>query len=164
MQCIGQATIHKPETLHTWLEQLPVGDTPYYLLHRPDRITDWESGRPDRNQLQHFASGRLFGEKGEVRWEQTQAGYALLWLWEDAHLPEGFSPLGDWEECLPQKQHLRGGGQEKRWRETRIPRELNYPMGYCNRPQVQVISYKDTATQAVRFTRFCRFVAGKEKG
>ena len=140
-----------------------VGEPSYYLLQRSDAITDWKKGIPDAANIERHTHGRLFGINGEVRWEKTAAdGYALLWLSESDEgddLPEPFTALGgEWETSVPQDVSLLGGGETLPWRDTRIPRELKYPIEWCESPQVRVIHYKDVRSQTIRFTRYTDFI------
>jgi hypothetical protein len=158
MASIGHTTVPDLETLHNRLSNLPVGELSYYLLSCPDKIINWQKGCPNVDTLRSFSAGRRFGETGEVRWKHHGAGYSLLWL-SEGELPEGFHSLGNWATSEKQKIYLHGSwdATHDRWQETRIPRTLNYPLSGRNFPQVEVISYRDVLTQAVRFTRFCRF-------
>ena len=133
------------------------GEPSYYQLQRPNCITNWKNGVPDATEIEAYTRGRLFGKDGEIRWKATTDGYALLWLSEGT-LPEGFTEQGKWETNAPQKVFLLGGGETKPWRDTRIPRELDYPMEWCESPQVRVIQYKDLHSQTIRFTRYTEFV------
>ena len=140
-----------------------VGEPSYYLLQRSDAITDWKKGTPDAAAIERYTHGRLFGIDGEIRWEKSPAdGYALLWLSESDKgddLPEPFTALdGEWETSAPQSVFLLGGGETSPWRDTRIPRQLKYPMEWCESPQVQVIHYKDLLSQTIRFTRYIDFI------
>lgn len=139
------------------LTSLQFGETSYYLLQRPNKITDWKKGIPDTAKIEKYTQGRLFGSKGELRWEKTNSSYALLWL-SEGELPDGFIKMGDWTTSKSQSVHLFGGGETEPWRDTRIPRELYYPMKWCKSPQVQVIQYKDRSSQTIRFTRYTEFV------
>ena len=140
-----------------------VGDSSHYLLQRSDDITDWKDGTPDIKKIEEYTQGRLFGVNGEVRWKKTASdGYTLLWLSESTEgddLPEPFIALGgEWEASAPQDIFLLGSGDTKPWRDTRIPRELHYPMKWCEFPQIRVIQYKDLHSQTIRFTRYIAFV------
>lgn len=114
--------------------------------------------------------GRAFGPQLEVRWREVEPGkYDLLVLSEK---DEG---LGDsWEqethevrttdaENRPLKAYLWGTykGNQGVWIETRIPRELKYPLD-----SPQDFAYLETAEYSrggmVRFTRF-RGVKGEGK-
>lgn len=140
------------------LTTLSFGDPVYYLLQRADKITNWKKGTPDAAEFEAYTRGRLFGEKGEIRWRKTTDGYALLWL-SEGDLPEPFTALGGkWHVSAPQDVFLLGGGDTQPWRDTRIPRKLDYPMQWCPSPQVRVIQYKDRHSQTIRFTRYTKFV------
>lgn len=150
------------------IEQLPnlqFGDSTYYLLQRTDDITDWTSGVPDAAEVEAYTRGRLFGKNGEIRWEKTAVGYSLLWLSErdeEGDLPASFTALGgEWEANAPQNVFLLGGGDTSEWRDTRIPRKLDYPIDACQYPGVKVIQYKERDSQTIRFTRYTEFV-GKQ--
>lgn len=138
------------------LKNLQIGELSYYLLHRPDAITDWKKGHPDAAEIEKYTHGRLFGKKGEIRWQKTAKGYSLLWL-SEGYLPEGFKLLGQWEMTKSQDVFLLGGGDTRPWRDTRIPRELNYPIEWCKFPRVSVIQYKELNSQTIRFTRYTDF-------
>ena len=139
-----------------------VGEPSYYLLQRSDCITNWKDGTPDIAKIEDYTHGRLFGKKGEIRWEETTDGYSLLWLserGEEGDLPEPFTALGGkWEASTPRDVFLLGGGDTEPWRDTRIPRKLDYPMEWCESPQVRVIQYKDLHSQTIHFTRYTEFV------
>lgn len=139
------------------LTSLQFGDQSYYLLQRPDDITDWKEGVPDAAKIEKYTHGRLFGSKGELRWEKNKSGYALLWL-SEGELPDGFIKVGDWTASKSQNIHLLGGGETKPWRDTRIPRKLYYPMKWCRAPQVGVIQYQELHSQTIHFTRYTEFV------
>jgi hypothetical protein len=143
--------------LNDLLTRLQFGETKYYLLQKPNKITDWTEGTPDTTKIEKFSHGRLFGRQAELRWQKTNTGYTLLWLSEDT-LPEGFTEQGEWETTHPQDIHLLGGGETKPWRDTRIPRDLDYPIDWCKYPCVKVIQYKEKTSQTIRFTRFTAFV------
>ena len=49
------------------LANLQFGDPFYYLLQRPDCITDWKKGHPDPAEIALYPHGRVFGKNGEVR-------------------------------------------------------------------------------------------------
>ena len=146
------------------LTHLQVGEPAYYLLQRANCITDWKKRIPDavEAEIEAYTRGRLFGNNGEIRWQKSKGGYSLLWL-SEGDLPEGFTALGEceWETHAPQDVFLLGGGDTSEWRDTRIPRELDYPIGKCRYPSVKVIQYKDRDSQTIRFTRYTAFV-GKQ--
>lgn len=141
------------------LANITIGEPSYYLLQRPNEITDWTSGHPAAAEIEKYTYGRLFGKNGEIRWQKTAKGYALLWLSED-ELPDGFVSLGEneWEMVEPQNVFLLGGGERKPWRDTRIPRELNYPVDWCKFPKIKAIQYKERESQTIRFTRYVCFL------
>ena len=139
------------------LTHLQFGEPFYYLLHRADAITDWKTGTPDAAEIEAYTHGRLFGSNGEIRWQESKGGYALLWL-SEGDLPEGFTALGEWEMSEPQDVFLLGGGETSEWRDTRIPRKLYYPIDKCQYPSVKVIQYKERDSQTIRFTRYTEFV------
>lgn len=155
------ATAHVPElsTLEKQLGSLTFGERTYYLLQRPDCISDWKEGYPDAVEIEKWTLGRLFGEKGELRWQKTETGYALLWL-SEGKLPDGFEPLGTWEVAKSPDSLLIGGGETGPWRDTRIPRKLDYPIAWSQTPKVRVIHYRDLDSQTIRFTRYTGFVQG----
>lgn len=140
------------------LTHLQFGEHSYYLLQCPNKITDWKKGAPDTAKIEKYTHGRLFDKKREIRWQKAADGYALLWLSEES-LPEGFTEQGEWEISAPQKVFLLGGGETKPWRDTRIPRELDYPMEeWCPYPKVSIIQYRDLKSQTIRFTRYTAFL------
>ena len=157
---------HKVPDVSALIEQLTnlqCGEPSYYLLQRSDDITDWKKGTPDTTKIKEYTQGRLFGSSGEIRWQETKGGYALLWL-SEGDLPEGFTALGEWEICAPQKVSLLGllsDDDTAQWRDTRIPRELYYPIEKCQFPSVKVIQYKDINSQTIRFTRYTEFIGEK---
>ena len=154
------ATAHVPNqsALIDQLTNLQFGEASYYLLQRSNSITDWKKGHPDVAEIEKHTHGRLFGKKGEIRWQKTAKGYSLLWL-SEGDLPEGFASLGEWETSAPQDVFLLGGGDTPPWRNTRIPRQLNYPIDWCQSPSVRIIQYKELNSQTIRFTRYTEFVA-----
>ena len=148
--------------LREQLTHLQFGEPSYYLLQRANCITDWKKGTPDAAEIEAYTRGRLFGKDAEIRWKETTDGYSLLWL-SEGDLPEGFTALGEceWEKHAPQNVFLLGGGETSEWRDTRIPRELDYPIDKCQYPSVKVIQYKECDSQTIRFTRYTAFV-GKQ--
>lgn len=154
---VAKLQVSDVSALNELLMSLPFGDPKYYLLQCPNEITDWTEGTPGKEVIEQFTHGRLFGNKGELRWQKVNGGYTLLWL-SEGELPDGFTKMGDWITSELQSIHLLGGGETEPWRDTRIPRELNYPMEWCESPQVQVIQYMDLHSQTIRFTRYTEFV------
>lgn len=154
---VAKLQVSDVSALNQLLLSLPFGDEKYYLLHRPDGIPDWTKGTPDTEVIEQFTHGRLFGNKGELRWQKAKGGYTLLWL-SEGELPDGFTEMGEWTTSKPQNIYLLGGGETKPWRDTRIPRELDYPMDWCKHPCVKVIQYKERNSQTIRFTRYTEFV------
>ena len=154
---VATGQVPDPSALIGKLKNLQIGGLSYYLLHRPDAITDWKKGYPDAAEIEKYTHGRLFGKKGEIRWQKIVKGYSLLWL-SEGDLPEGFKLLGQWEMAKSQDVFLLGGGDTRPWRDTRIPRELNYPIEWCKFPRVSVIQYKELRSQTIRFTRYTDFV------
>lgn len=159
---VATATIVDVSVLKETLNKLQYGDPSYYLLQCPDCITNWRDGSPTQAEIGNYTYGRLFGKDGEVRWQKTADGYSLLWLSErdqEDNLLKPFKAFGsEWEVSVSQKIYLLGGGETKPWRDTRIPRKLDYPMKWCKSPQVRVIQYKDLDSQTIRFTRYTEFV------
>ena len=147
-------------TLTDQLANLHFGEQSYYLLQRSDAITDWKNGTPDAAEIEAYTHGRLFGKNGELRWEKSGSGYVLLWL-SEGDLPEGFTALGEWGMRAPQNVFLLGGGETQPWRDTRIPRKLEYPMQWCQYPCVKVIQYKKSNSQTIHFTRYTEFIGKK---
>ena len=143
------------------LAKLTIGEPSYSLLQRPDEITDWTSGPPAAAEIEKYTYGRLFGKKGEIRWQKTAKGYSLLWL-SEGNLPDGFKALGtvEWKMSESHDVFLLGGGETKPWRDTRIPRKLNYPINWCKFPKVRTIQYRERNSQTIRFTRYVCFVQG----
>lgn len=145
-------------TLNDLLTRLQFGDHKYFLLQKPNEITDWTEGTPDSAKIEKFTHGRLFGSQGELRWRKNTVGFALIWL-SEGELPNGFTQqIGEWTTTKPQDIHLLGGGETEPWRDTRIPRKLKYPMDWCKLPCVKVIQYREQSSQTIRFTRFVAFV------
>ena len=159
---VATAKVNTLLALKDQLVNLSVGDVSYYLLQCPGKITDWEKGPIDAAEIEKYTQGRLFGKAGEIRWKKTSIGYSLLWL-SIGKPPEGFKPLDEieWEMTKPQNVFLLGGGDTDSWRDTRIPRELKYPMKRCPSPQVRIIQYKDLHSQTIRFTRYTEFIGKK---
>ena len=153
---VATAQVPDPSALIGKLKNLQIGKLSYYLLQRSDAITDWKKGHPDAAEIGKHTHGRLFGKKGEIRWQKTAKGYSLLWL-SEGDLPEGFKLLGQWDMTKSQDVFLLGGGDTRPWRDTRIPRELNYPIEWCKFPRVRVIQYKELNSQTIRFTRYTDF-------
>ena len=153
---VATAQVPDPSALIGKLKNLQIGELSYYLLQRPDAITDWKKGHPDAAEIEKYTHGRLFGKKGEIRWQKTARDYSLLWLSEGG-LPEGFKLLGQWDMTKSQDVFLLGGGDTRPWRDTRIPRELNYPIEWCKFPRVRIIQYKELNSQTIRFTRYTDF-------
>ena len=144
--------------LNDQLTNLQFGEPTYYLLQRPNKITDWKEGTPEPANIEKYAHGRLFGRHGELRWQKQPNGYALLWL-SEGDLPNGFESFDSkWEMCESQNIYLLGGGETKPWRDTRIPRKLDYPMDWCPYPKIRIIQYRDLKSQSIRFTRYTGFV------
>ena len=140
------------------LTSLQFGEESYYLLQRPNKVTDWKKGVPDIAKIKKYTHGRLFDKNRDIRWRKIKCGYSLLWLSEES-LPEGFTEQGEWEISTPQKVFLLGGGDTEPWRDTRIPRELKYPFAdWCQHPQVSIIQYRDLKSQTIRFTRYTAFL------
>ena len=154
---VATACVSDALMLTDQLKNLQFGEPSYYLLQRSDAITDWATGAPNTVEIEKYTSGRLFGYNGEIRWQKTMKGFSLLWL-SEGHLPAGFTALGKWETSTPQKLFLLGGGDTPPWRDTRIPRELSYPMEWCESPQVQVIQYRYLHSQTIQFTRYIAFI------
>ena len=154
---VATAQVSNLSGLNEQLTKLQFGEPSYHLLHRPDKITNWREGIPDTAKITKYTHGRMFGSQGELRWQKTKSGYALLWLSEES-LPEDFEEQGKWETTSPQDIHLLGGGETKSWRDTRIPRKLKYPMDWCESPCVKVIQYREKTSQTIRFTRYTAFV------
>lgn len=144
------------------LANITIGEPSYYLLQRPNEITDWTSGALAAAEVEKYTHGRLFGKKGEIRWQKTAKGYSLLWL-SEGDLPDGFKPLGtgEWKMNESQDVFLLGGGETKPWRDARIPRKLNYPIGWCKFPKIKAMQYKERNSQTIRFTRYVCFVQGR---
>ncbi len=154
---VATARVSDVSALNELLTSIQFNELSYYLLQRPNRITDWKKGIPNAAKIEKYTHGRLFDKKREIRWQKTADGYVLLWL-SEGFLPEGFTGQGKWETSAPQKVFLLGGGETKPWRDTRIPRELDYPMDWCKFPKVRIIQYRDLKSQAIRFTRYTEFV------
>ena len=153
---VSKAQVSDVAELKLQIENL-LGDSSYYLLQRPDDITNWKDGTPDAQKIEEYKHGRIFDQNGELRWHKQPDGYALLYL-SEGDLPEGFTAFGEWETSEPQEASLLGGGDTKPWRDTRIPRKLKYPMKWCQFPKIKIIQYKENISQTIRFTRYTTFV------
>lgn len=154
---VATAQVSDISALVDQLTKLQFGELSYSLLQRSDAITDWKIGAPGTTEIEAYTHGRLFGNNGEIRWKKTVEGYSLLWL-SEGDLPEGFTALGEWETSAPQEVFLLGGGDSTTWQDTRISRELNYPINRCQFPSVKIIEYKELNSQTIRFTRYTDFV------
>jgi len=154
---VATAKVADLPALRGQLAKLTIGEPSYYLLQAPGKITDWRKGQPEAAEIEKYTRGRLFGKKAEIRWQKTAAGYALLWL-SEGEPPEGFVSFGKWEMSESQNVFLLGGGEMEPWRDTRIPRKLNYPMDWCKFPKVKIIQYRDFISQTICFTRYTDFV------
>ena len=160
---VATACVSDVSALTDLLTSLQFGEQSYYLLQRPNKITDWKNtdwkeGAPDTAKIEKYTHGRLFDKNREIRWREIKCGYSLLWLSEES-LPEGFTKQGEWEISAPQKVFLLGGGETKPWRDTRIPRKLKYPfVEWCQYPKVSIIQYRDLKSQTIRFTRYTAFL------
>ena len=139
------------------LTNLQFGEESYYLLQRPNKVTDWKKGVPDTANIEKYTHGRSFGSKGELRWQKNKESYALLWL-SEGELPEVFTAIGEYETSKSQDIYLLGGGDSPELQDTRIPRKLKYPIEKCQYPCVKVIQYKESNSQTIRFTRYTEFV------
>ncbi len=157
-EIVATAQVSSVSGLMYQLENLQFGESSYYLLQRPDSITDWKKGCPDVAEIEEYMFGRMFGRKGEIRWQKTEDGYMLLWL-SEGDLPEDFESFGTWEMCESQNVFLLGGGETSPWRDARIPRTLDYPMDWSKYLKVKVVQYKDLISQTIRFTRYTDFVS-----
>lgn len=153
---VAKTVVPDVSALMTRLETLQFAEPSYYLLQRAEAITDWAEGAPDPEEIAAHTQGRVFDKNGEIRWKKVGNGYSLLWL-SEKDLPDGFEPFGEWQTSSAQDYLLLGGGETKPWRDTRIPRTLNYPMEWCKYPRIRVIQYKDIASQTIRFTRYTNF-------
>ena len=158
---VATARVSDVSALTDLLTSRQFGEFSYYLLQRPNKITnwkDWKEWTPDAAKMEKYTHGRLFDKNREIRWKEIMGGYSLLWLSEKS-LPEGFTEQGQWEVSAPQKVFLLGGGETEPWQDTRIPRELKYPfVAWCQYPKVSIIQYKDLKSQTIRFTRYRAFV------
>ena len=151
---VATAKVSDVSELTLRIENLQFGDPSYYLLQCPNKITNWKNGIPDKVDIEAYTNGRLFDKKGELRWQKAKGCYTLLWL-SEGDLPEGFESLDSkWDMCESQDIYLLGGGETKPWRDTRIPRKLDYPLGWCQYPCVNVIQYKESNSQTIHFTRY----------
>ena len=142
------------------LTSLQFGETSYYLLQRPNKITNWKKGVPDTANIEKYTHGRVFGSKGELRWQKNKESYALLWL-SEGEPPAEFIAIGEYETGKSQDIYLLGGGDSLELRDTRIPRKLKYPIEKGQYPCVKVIQYKESNSQTIRFTRYTEFIAKK---
>ena len=154
---VAKSQVIDVPALNDLLASLPFGDPKYYLLQRPDDITDWTEGTPDTETIEKFTHGRLFGNKGELRWQKTNGDYVLLWL-SEGELPNGFTKMGNWTTSKPQNIYLLGGGDDPEPKDTRIPRKLRYPIQQSKFLCIKAIKYKESKTETIRFTRYTEFV------
>lgn len=154
---VAKTQVSDVSALNELLTSLPFGDPKYHLLQRPDEITDWTKETPSTEVIEQFTHGRLFGNQGELRWQKTNNGYALLWL-SEGKLPEGFIEQGDWVTCKSQNIYLLGGGDDPEPRDTRIPRKLRYPIQQSKFLCIKAIQYKESKSETIRFTRYTEFV------
>ena len=157
---VATAQVPDVSALIEQLKNLQCGEPSYYLLQRADKITNWEKWTQDATKIEEYTHGRLFGKNGEIRWQKTADGYSLLWL-SEGDIPEGFESFGEWKMSESQDIFLLGGGETESWRDTRIPRKLDYPIDPCQFPSVKVIQYKDLNSQTIRFTRYTEFIGEK---
>ena len=157
---VATAHVSDVSALIEQLKNLQCGEPSYYLLQRADKITNWEKWTQDAAKIEKYTHGRLFGRDGEIRWQESKGGYVLLWL-SEGDIPEGFESFGEWKISESQDIFLLGGGETKPWRDTRIPRKLDYPMDWCKYPCVKVIQYKERNSQTIRFTRYTEFIGKK---
>ena len=154
---VATARVSDVSALTDLLTSLQFGELSYYLLQRPNKITNWKKGAPDTAKIRKYTHGRLFGSQGELRWQKTNGGYAVLWL-SEGEIPDGFTKMGKWTTSKPQSIYLLGGGDSPELRDTRIPRKLKYPIEKCQYPCVKVIQYKERNSQTIRFMRYTEFV------
>ena len=156
---VATAKANNLTELKNQLAKLTIGEPSYYLCQHPAEITDWKKGPIDTAEIEKYTNGRWFGNNGEIRWNKRVKGYTLLWL-SAGDVPEEFDALGEWEMSASQNLFLLGGGQTKPWRDTRIPRQLDYPIDWCKSPKIQAIQYKERDSQTIQFTRYVCFVQG----
>jgi hypothetical protein len=158
-------------------------DNPYVLVERfPPRIIPNE----ERRQLLRFGhlssgidpadsiSGRVFAQHFELRWQEEDGEYHVVYLGEKRHIPqlekdeETLAKLKKREE--PKRYYLFGeyldgsklrnmGLQEEAgtsyYAEVRIPRLLHYPIeGQARRVRLEVCEYVEEETGAVQLFRF----------
>ena len=154
---VAKLQVSDVSALNQLLISLPFGDQKYYLLHRPDDIINWTKGTPGTEVIEQFTHGRLFGNKGELRWQKANGGYTLLWF-SEGELPDGFTKMGDWTTTKPQNIYLLGGGDDPEPRDTRIPRKLRYPIQQSKFLCIKAIQYKESTSETIRFTRYTEFV------
>lgn len=153
MAYVGCAFVKDHLELRDLLARLSVGEVSYFQLEKPESITDWRQGKPQLDELENYDSGRLFGDQGEVRWQRRRDSISLIWLSENA-VPPPFEAFGNWEADRKVRFLLRNT------RETRVPRKISYPVTGVT-PEIEAINYRNQDTQAVMFTRFCRFIGGE---
>ena len=157
---VATAQVNDISALINQLNNLQFGESSYYLLQSANKITDWEKGTPDEAEIKAYTRGRLFDKNREIRWQKTADGYSLLWL-SEGDTPEGFESFGEWGISESHDIFLLGGGETEPWRDTRIPRDLDYPIDWCKYPCVKVIQYKESNSQTIRFTRYTEFIGKK---
>ena len=147
---VATARISDVSELAKQIETLQFRDPSYYLLQRPNKITDWKKGIPDTAEIEVYTHGRLFDKNGELRWQKAKSDYVLLWL-SEGEIPDGFTKLSEWQIGESQDIYLLAVG------ETRIPRKLKYPGGWKSLA-VRVIQYREQNSQMIRFSRYTEFI------
>lgn len=113
---------------------------------------------------QSFPEGRIFGATGEIRWRPWCNGRHLMLL-TDADSSVGTLKEMGFDDAIPidgvnedLASHLLWGELESddKWRDGRIPKDLEYPVKAVKEGQLvwlKVKSYVDE-TGVVQFTRF----------
>ena len=167
-----------------FIKECAFPDDPYVLVERfPPRIIANE----DRQNLLQFGrlssgiesagsiSGRVFSQHFELRWQEAEGKYHVVYLGEKRHIPrltrDEEKTLDKLERREPAKgyylfgEYLDGGKLENMglkeepdssyYAEVRIPRLLSYPiLGQARRVRLSVCEYVEKATGAVQLFRF----------
>ncbi|MBI4494824.1 MAG: hypothetical protein HY690_18780 [Chloroflexi bacterium] len=117
----------------------------YALLARADRVELVALQRALEDELLAAAwpAGHAFNARCEVQWTRRGDGYELRLLAEAAP-PAGWEACGRYE--VGEEVALLLFGQRKPgqacWRETRIPRELSYPVAGTGRARLVAVPYR----------------------
>ena len=60
---VATAQVPDPSALIGKLKNLQIGELSYYLLQRPDAITDWKKGHPDAAEIEKIYARPVVWEK-----------------------------------------------------------------------------------------------------